>query len=69
MSKALNIFHFHKLDSMSENEKQKFLCEFSIQTGHPIQARIAGLIIVNKEKERKKRGREWISSQEILKRK
>ena len=41
----------HKLESVLENEKQKILRDFEIQTDHLIPARRPDIVLINKEKE------------------
>ena len=48
-------WYMNKPESVLENETEKILVDFEIQTDHQIPARQLDLVIVKKKKKRKKR--------------
>ena len=52
-----NKWYIHNPTSVLENETQKLLWNFDIQTDHVISARRPDLIIINKKKKKKKKER------------
>ena len=50
-----NKWYIHNPESVLENETQKLLWDFEIQTDHLISARRSDLVIVKKKKKKRKR--------------
>ena len=48
----------HKSESVLENETNKILWDFEIQTEHPTPVRRLALVMVNKKKKKKKKKEE-----------
>ena len=46
----INQCYMHKPESVLENEMQKILWDFKMQTDHPVQARRPNLVLINQKK-------------------